>query len=122
MASDAVPDYSPEQTMASPPENRDPHPLLCPPTCLDSVRRHGRTHQNSFLGLQKLSTQFLHTSLGPASHFLWPKLLWAPAHLSTTTDFLPKVLGGTESGQGRSRSRTAEAGVSFQFRAVTLHA
>lgn len=122
MASDSVPHYSPEQTVASPPENRDPHSLPCPPACLDSVRRHERTHQNSFLGPQKLSTQFLHTSLGLASHFLWPRLLWALAHLSTTADFLPKVLGGTESGRGRNRSRTAETGVRFQFRTVTLRA
>ena len=61
--------------------------------------------QNSFLGPEKPSTQFLPTGLEPASHFLWLRLLWAPAHLPTTAGFLP---GSSE------EQRVAEGGAGLQ--------
>lgn len=97
-------------------------PNYCPahPHPSGSVRRGGRTH-SSFLGPEKLSTQLLPAGLEPSGHFRWLRLLWAPAHLPTT-GFLPGLLRGTESDQGRNRSRTLETGLRFRFRTVTLWA
>lgn len=77
--------------------------------------------QSPFPGPEKSSTQFLPTGLEPASHFLWPRLLWAPAHLPTATGFPP---GSSE--EQRVAVRKARAGLRkgarFPFGTITVRA
>lgn len=121
IASDAVPACCPEPSLMLPPGAERPQPLPCLSTPLRlSKKRQEDTFRIPSWG-RRNCPQFLHTGLDYASHFLWLKLLGAPAHLPTT-GFLLRLLGGTESGRGRNRSRAAEMGLRFQFRTVTLHA
>lgn len=98
----------------------DPKLLPCPPT---PVRLRKKRWEDTFVlpGPEKLSTQLLPAGLEPSGHFRWLRLLWAPAHLPTT-GFLPGLLRGTESDQGRNRSRAPETGLRFRLRTVTLWA
>ena len=121
MASEAVPTPRPEHLWRLPLRPGDPNYCQAGPQPPGSVRGGGGHIQSSFLGLEKLSTQFLPPGLAPADHFLWLRLLWAPAHLSTM-GFLSGLLRGTESGQEGNRSRAAEMGLRFRVRTVTLWA